>query len=188
MRQLPQPKFQAAVAAGDARAAAVAAVQALEVAVTAAMANIERASAGQGAECRRENLTQRRLKSPLHLGSKPSVFAAEDFLCLCRNRLFALKEDCPHSLPEACGSFVQATRAAHGPTGRMCTSRCYQCCRRTHPPTKLQSPPSSGVHPARTATSLQISSFGAGSGICLRSGAAHLNGMQICNVSAGPAP
>lgn len=71
MRQLPQPKFQAAVAAGDARAAAVAAVQALEVAVTAAMANIERASAGQGAEYRREKPTQRRLKSPLHLGQSP---------------------------------------------------------------------------------------------------------------------
>ena len=48
VRQLPQLKFQSAVRAGDARSAAAAALDALEPAVKAAMANIERASAGQG--------------------------------------------------------------------------------------------------------------------------------------------
>lgn len=48
MRQLPQLKFQTAVRTGDARSAAAAAVEALEPAVKGAMANIERASAGQG--------------------------------------------------------------------------------------------------------------------------------------------
>jgi cellobiose-specific phosphotransferase system component IIA len=48
VRQLPQLKFQSAVQAGDARSAAAAALEALEPAVKAAMANIERASAGQG--------------------------------------------------------------------------------------------------------------------------------------------
>jgi cellobiose-specific phosphotransferase system component IIA len=48
VRQLPQLKFQSAVRAGDARSAAAAALEALEPAVKAAMANIERASAGQG--------------------------------------------------------------------------------------------------------------------------------------------
>lgn len=51
MRQLPQLKFQSAVRAGDARSAAAAALEALEPAVKAAMANIERASAGQGELC-----------------------------------------------------------------------------------------------------------------------------------------
>jgi hypothetical protein len=48
VRQLPQLQFQSAVRAGDARSAAAAALEALEPAVKAAMANIERASAGQG--------------------------------------------------------------------------------------------------------------------------------------------
>ncbi len=49
MRQLQGAAFAAAVSSGDAPAAASAAVKELEPAVTAAMANIERASAGAGA-------------------------------------------------------------------------------------------------------------------------------------------